>query len=114
MSASDANSAIFVTDTAEDVNRKANKHAFSYSQTTAVIGGSISPSSTSISFVLDDHARSEQNCKDCTSEKMLNAELKNDLKQGDIAQWQSIRLQIERPSVQTRLFPLLGEAIGSL
>ena len=76
MSASDANSAIFVTD----------KHAFSCSKTIAVIAGSISPSSTS-SFVLDDYARSEKNCKDCTSEKMLKGELKNDLKQGDIAQW---------------------------
>jgi len=70
MSSGDANSAIFVNDTAEDVDRKTNKHAFSCSKTIAVIAGSISPFSTS-SFFLNDYARSEQNCKDCTIEKML-------------------------------------------
>lgn len=85
MSASDANSSIFVTDTAKVVKNKINKYAFSGGQTSVEehrrLGGNceVDISFQYLTFFLEDDARLEQIRQDYTTGAMLTGELKKEL-----------------------------------
>jgi tryptophanyl-tRNA synthetase len=82
MSASDANSAIFLTDTANQIKKKINKYAFSGGRTTVEehreLGGNcdIDISYQYLRFFLADEDRLNQIRADYSSGKMLTGELK--------------------------------------
>jgi tryptophanyl-tRNA synthetase len=82
MSASDPNSAVFVTDTPTQIADKIKHHAFSGGKDDAKqhreLGGdcTVDVSYQWLTFFLDDDARLEQIRKDYTSGKMLTGELK--------------------------------------
>ncbi|KAF5914299.1 hypothetical protein HPG69_000096 [Diceros bicornis minor] len=82
MSASDANSSIFLTDTAKQIKNKVNKHAFSGGRDTVEehrqFGGNcdVDVSFMYLTFFLEDDDRLEQIRKDYTSGAMLTGDLK--------------------------------------
>jgi len=85
MSASDTNTAIFLTDTAKQIKNKVNKHAFSGGQATVEehrqLGGNceIDTSYQWLRFFLEDDERLEQLRKGYTSGEVLTGELKKEL-----------------------------------
>ncbi|XP_036887590.1 tryptophan--tRNA ligase, cytoplasmic isoform X2 [Sturnira hondurensis] len=85
MSASDANSSIFLTDTAKQIRDKVNKHAFSGGRDTIEehrqFGGNcdVDVSYMYLTFFLEDDDKLEQIRKDYTSGAMLTGELKKEL-----------------------------------
>ncbi|XP_033217316.1 tryptophan--tRNA ligase, cytoplasmic [Belonocnema kinseyi] len=85
MSASDDNTAIFLTDTAKQIKNKINKHAFSGGQATVEehrkIGGNcdIDISYQWLRFFLEDDERLEELRKGYTSGEILTGELKKEL-----------------------------------
>lgn len=82
MSASDANTTIFLNDTPKQVKNKINKHAFSGGQSTVEehrqLGGNcdIDISYQYLTFFLEDDEKLEQIRKDYTSGALLTGELK--------------------------------------
>lgn len=82
MSASDLNSAIFLTDTPKQVKNKVNKHAYSGGQATVEehreLGGNcdVDISYQYLTFFLEDDDKLEQIRKDYTSGTLLTGELK--------------------------------------
>ncbi|XP_060825785.1 tryptophan--tRNA ligase, cytoplasmic [Bombus pascuorum] len=85
MSASDNNTAIFLTDTAKQIKNKINKHAFSGGQATIEehrqLGGNcdIDISYQWLRFFLEDDEKLEQLRKGYTSGEILTGELKKEL-----------------------------------
>nr|XP_012154066.1 PREDICTED: tryptophan--tRNA ligase, cytoplasmic isoform X2 [Megachile rotundata] len=85
MSASDTNSAIFLTDTAKQIKNKVNKHAFSGGQATVEehrqLGGNceVDIAYQWLRFFLEDDEKLEQLRKDYTSGEILTGELKKEL-----------------------------------
>ncbi|XP_071080416.1 tryptophan--tRNA ligase, cytoplasmic-like [Haliotis cracherodii] len=85
MSASDANSSIFLTDTDKQIKTKINKYAFSGGQTTVEEhrekGGdcSVDVSYQYLTFFLDDDARLEEIKQGYSSGQILTGELKKEL-----------------------------------
>ncbi|XP_012346169.1 tryptophan--tRNA ligase, cytoplasmic [Apis florea] len=85
MSASNNNTAIFLTDTAKQIKNKVNKHAFSGGQATVEehrqLGGNcnIDIAYQWLRFFLDDDEKLEQLRKDYTSGEILTGELKKEL-----------------------------------
>lgn len=85
MSASDNNTAIFLTDTAKQIKNKVNKHAFSGGQATIEehrkLGGNceMDISYQWLRFFLEDDARLEELEKGYTSGEILTGELKKEL-----------------------------------
>nr|XP_034192925.1 tryptophan--tRNA ligase, cytoplasmic [Osmia lignaria] len=85
MSASDTNSAIFLTDTAKQIKNKVNKHAFSGGQATVEehrqLGGNcdVDIAYQWLRFFLEDDEKLEQLRKGYTSGKILTGELKKEL-----------------------------------
>ncbi|KAF4528967.1 hypothetical protein B566_EDAN011272 [Ephemera danica] len=85
MSASDNNTAIFLTDTPKQIKNKINKHAFSGGQVTVeehrAKGGNcdVDISYQYLRFFLEDDERLEQIRKDYSSGAMLTGELKKEL-----------------------------------
>lgn len=85
MSASDANSSIYVTDTPKMLAKKVNKYAFSGGQTTTEehrrLGGNcdVDISYQYLKFFLEDDAKLEQIKKDYTSGAMLTGGIKQEL-----------------------------------
>jgi tryptophanyl-tRNA synthetase len=85
MSASDANSSIFLTDTPSQIKNKINKHAFSGGQASVEehkrLGGNcdIDVSFQYLKFFLDDDDRLEQIRKDYSSGDLLTGYLKKEL-----------------------------------
>ncbi|CAG7717533.1 unnamed protein product [Allacma fusca] len=98
MSASDANSAIFLTDTANQIKKKINKYAFSGGRTTTEehreFGGNcdIDISYQYLKFFLNDDDRLAEIKADYTSGKMLTGELKAVL----IAELQKLVSEIQK------------------
>ncbi|XP_044728069.1 tryptophan--tRNA ligase, cytoplasmic [Chrysoperla carnea] len=82
MSASESNSAIFLTDTPKQIKNKVNKHAFSGGQPTLEehreLGGNcnVDISYQYLRFFLEDDERLEQIRSDYTSGKLLTGEIK--------------------------------------
>ncbi|CAH0551840.1 unnamed protein product [Brassicogethes aeneus] len=82
MSASDANSTIYMSDTAKQIKNKVNKHAFSGGQTTIEehrkLGGNceIDISYQYLKFFLEDDEKLKKIGKDYTSGNLLTGELK--------------------------------------
>lgn len=82
MSASDANSTIYMSDTPKQLKNKVNKHAFSGGQTTIEehrrIGGNcdVDISFQYLTFFLEDDEKLEQIRQDYSSGKLLTGELK--------------------------------------
>jgi len=82
MSASDENSAIFLTDTANQIKKKINKYAFSGGQTTVeehrALGGNcdVDISYQYLRFFYEDDEKLAQIKEDYTSGKLLTGELK--------------------------------------
>nr|XP_031831599.1 tryptophan--tRNA ligase, cytoplasmic [Nomia melanderi]XP_031831600.1 tryptophan--tRNA ligase, cytoplasmic [Nomia melanderi]XP_031831601.1 tryptophan--tRNA ligase, cytoplasmic [Nomia melanderi] len=85
MSASNDNSAIFLTDTAKQIKNKVNKHAFSGGQATVEehrqLGGNceVDISYQWLRFFLEDDEKLEQLKKGYTSGEILTGELKKEL-----------------------------------
>lgn len=85
MSASDTNSAIFLTDTAKQIKNKVNKHAFSGGQATVEehrqLGGNceVDIAYQWLRFFLEDDEKLEQLRKGYTSGEILTGELKKEL-----------------------------------
>ncbi|KMQ97443.1 tryptophanyl-trna cytoplasmic [Lasius niger] len=85
MSASDNNTAIFLTDTAKQIKNKVNKHAFSGGQATVEehrqLGGNceVDIAYQWLRFFLEDDERLEQIRKGYTSGEILTGELKKEL-----------------------------------
>ncbi|XP_031831599.2 tryptophanyl-tRNA synthetase [Nomia melanderi] len=85
MSASNDNSAIFLTDTAKQIKNKVNKHAFSGGQATVEehrqLGGNceVDISYQWLRFFLEDDEKLEQLRKGYTSGEILTGELKKEL-----------------------------------
>ncbi|KAF6133717.1 hypothetical protein HJG60_020237 [Phyllostomus discolor] len=85
MSASDANSSIFLTDSARQIKDKVNKHAFSGGRDTIEehrqLGGNcdVDVSYMYLTFFLEDDDKLEQIRKDYSSGAMLTGELKKEL-----------------------------------
>lgn len=85
MSASDTNTAIFLTDTAKQIKNKVNKHAFSGGQATIdehrLLGGNcdVDISFQWLRFFLEDDEKLEQLRKGYTSGEILTGELKKEL-----------------------------------
>ncbi|XP_012276033.1 tryptophan--tRNA ligase, cytoplasmic [Orussus abietinus] len=85
MSASDSNTAIFLTDTAKQIKNKVNKHAFSGGQATVEehrqLGGNcdVDIAYQWLRFFLEDDEKLEQLRKGYTSGEILTGELKKEL-----------------------------------
>lgn len=85
MSASDANSSIYLRDTANQIKNKINKHAFSGGQATVEehqrLGGNcdVDISYQYLRFFLDDDTRLQQIKEEYTSGKLLTGYLKKEL-----------------------------------
>ena len=85
MSASTANSAVYMTDTAKQIKDKINKHAFSGGRETLELQRqfgadlSVDVSYEWLSFFLDDDDKLEQIGRDYSSGALLTGEVKKEL-----------------------------------
>ncbi|CAF0728166.1 unnamed protein product [Adineta steineri] len=114
MSASDANSSIFLTDTPKNIKDKVNKHAFSGGKETLeehrAKGGDceIDVSYQYLTFFLDDDERLEQIRQDYTSGQLLTGELKKiliEVLQELVAQHQERRKEVSMDVVRQYMTP---------
>ncbi|XP_054010560.1 tryptophan--tRNA ligase, cytoplasmic [Hylaeus anthracinus] len=114
MSASNDNTAIFLTDTAKQIKNKVYKHAFSGGQTTIEehrqLGGNceIDISYQWLRFFLEDDTKLEQLRKGYTSGEILTGELKKELVnvlQPLIAAHQAIRSKLTDDTVREYMVP---------
>ncbi|XP_066262683.1 tryptophan--tRNA ligase, cytoplasmic [Euwallacea similis] len=114
MSASEANSTIYMSDTSKQLKNKINKHAFSGGQATVEehrkIGGNcdLDISYQYLRFFLEDDARLEEIKKSYTSGELLTGELKKiliDTLTPLITRHQEIRAQISDETVQQFMTP---------
>uniref|UniRef100_A0A3P8TMY8 Tryptophan--tRNA ligase, cytoplasmic n=1 Tax=Amphiprion percula TaxID=161767 RepID=A0A3P8TMY8_AMPPE len=114
MSASDANSSIFLTDTPKQIKNKVNKHAFSGGKDTVEehrkYGGNadVDVSFMYLTFFLEDDEQLEKIKQDYTSGALLTGELKKILietLQPMIAQHQERRKQVTDEMVQQFMTP---------
>ncbi|PBC31712.1 tryptophan--tRNA ligase, cytoplasmic [Apis cerana] len=114
MSASNNNTAIFLTDTAKQIKNKVNKHAFSGGQATVEehrqLGGNcnIDIAYQWLRFFLDDDEKLEQLRKDYTSGEILTGELKKELinvLQPLIAAHQEARSKLTDETVKQYMVP---------
>lgn len=114
MSASNNNTAIFLTDTAKQIKNKVNKHAFSGGQATVEehrqLGGNcnIDIAYQWLRFFLDDDEKLEQLRKDYTSGEILTGELKKELinvLQPLIAAHQEARSKLTDETVKQYMIP---------
>lgn len=114
MSASDANSSIFLTDTPKQIKNKVNKHAFSGGKDTVEEhrehGGNadVDVSFMYLTFFLEDDEQLEKIRQDYTSGALLTGELKKILietLQPMIAQHQERRKQVTDEMVQQFMTP---------
>ncbi|ERL90416.1 tryptophan--tRNA ligase, cytoplasmic [Dendroctonus ponderosae] len=114
MSASEANSTIFMNDTPKQLKNKINKHAFSGGQTTVEehrkIGGNcdIDISYQYLRFFLHDDEKLEEIKENYTSGKLLTGELKKfliDVLTPVLTKHQEIRSQVTDDTLQTFMTP---------
>ncbi|XP_015235497.1 PREDICTED: tryptophan--tRNA ligase, cytoplasmic-like [Cyprinodon variegatus] len=114
MSASDANSSIFLTDTPKQIKNKINKHAFSGGKDTVEehrkYGGNadVDVSFMYLTFFLEDDEELEKIRQDYTSGALLTGELKKKLietLQPMIAQHQERRKQVTDETVKQFMTP---------
>ncbi|XP_015120335.1 tryptophan--tRNA ligase, cytoplasmic isoform X1 [Diachasma alloeum] len=114
MSASDTNSAIFLTDSAKQIKNKVNKNAFSGGQATVEehrrLGGNceIDTSYQWLRFFLDDDEKLETLRKNYTSGELLTGELKKELievLQKLVAEHQARRSQVTDEVVRKYMVP---------
>uniref|UniRef100_A0A665UZV0 Tryptophan--tRNA ligase, cytoplasmic n=1 Tax=Echeneis naucrates TaxID=173247 RepID=A0A665UZV0_ECHNA len=114
MSASDANSSIFLTDTPKQIKNKVNKHAFSGGKDTVEehrkFGGNpdVDVSFMYLTFFLEDDEQLEKIRQDYTSGALLTGELKKlliETLQPMIAQHQERRKQVTDETVKQFMTP---------